>query len=100
MMLEDFKLPVTKTPLFVGGTGVVVEEIEGKLMARVYPIADRAETLFYGRDGATTSRITITDPDWRNPEIIDLTTGKKVLRETVRHAHQFRLVEGHDYAVR
>jgi len=25
-MLEDFELPVTKTPLFIGGTGVVIEE--------------------------------------------------------------------------
>jgi len=100
MMLEDFELPVTKTPLFIGGTGVVIEEIEGELMARVYPITNQAEALFYGRDGVTTSKITIADPDWKKPEITNLTTGEKVISEKVRHAYQFRFTDGHNYSVK
>lgn len=100
MLLEDFGIPVTKTPLFVGGTGIVIEAVEGEVVARIYPVADQAGTTFYGRDGETPSTIRIANPDWRNPEIINLTTGEKIAREKVRHAHQFGLVEGHDYVVR
>jgi hypothetical protein len=99
-MLEDFEMPVTKTPLFVGGTGIVVEEIDGKLMARIYPVADRAETVFFSRDGETASRITISDPDWENPVITDLRSGKRIAWEKTGHAYQFKLSEGHDYQVR
>lgn len=100
VLLKDFEMPVTKTPLFVGGTGIVVEEIDGKLMARVYPVADRAETVFFSRDGETSSRITISDPDWKSPVITDLGSGKRIAWEKTGHAYQFKLSEGHDYQVR
>ena len=100
MMLEKFELPVTKTPLFAGGTGIVIEEIDGALMARIYPISKNTETTFFGRNGETTSKITITHPDWDKPVVTDRKTGATMTTEKVRHAHQFRLQEGHDYLVR
>ena len=30
LLLKDFKIPVEKTPLFVGGTGIIIEEIEAQ----------------------------------------------------------------------
>ena len=100
VMLENFPMPVTKTPLFVGGTGIVVEEIDGELMARIYPVAERAETTFIGRDGKTVSTITIAKPDWENPVITDVKTGTKITSQVIRHAHQFTLQEGQDYLIR
>jgi hypothetical protein len=41
-MLKSFKLPVEKTPLFIGGSGVTVEEIDGSIRACVYPVAQTA----------------------------------------------------------
>ncbi|MFU8847085.1 MAG: hypothetical protein ACNA77_00005, partial [Opitutales bacterium] len=99
-VLENFALPVTKTPLFVGGSGIVVEKIDGELMARIYPVAQNAETTFFARDGETASTLTIENPDWDKPVVTDRKTGATIPTEKVRHAHQFRLVEGHDYLVR
>ena len=65
--LEDYPLPVGKTPLFVGGRGIVVEEIEGELKGRLYPIAEAGEYIFYDRDAETRSRVTIDGPDWERP---------------------------------
>jgi alpha-glucosidase (family GH31 glycosyl hydrolase) len=100
VLLENFAMPVTKTPLFVGGTGIVVEEIEGQLMARIYPVANRAETTFISKDGETASKITLDSPDWDNPVITDLKTGEKIPSQIHRYAHQFALSEGHDYLIR
>jgi alpha-glucosidase (family GH31 glycosyl hydrolase) len=98
--LEHFAIPVTKTPLFVGGTGIVVEEVAGQRMARIYPVADRAETVFFGKDGETVSKITIHNPDWKKPVITDLKTATRISPQIIRHAHQFTLQEGHDYLIR
>jgi len=97
--LEDYPLPVGKTPLFVGGSGIVVEEVEGELKGRLYPIADQAETLFYDRDGETQSTITVAGPDWEDPTVIDQSTGEEVPGTWRRHAYEFTLTPGHDYRV-
>jgi alpha-glucosidase (family GH31 glycosyl hydrolase) len=41
-MLKGFALPVGKTPLFIGGSGVTLEAIEGVVKACVYPVATKA----------------------------------------------------------
>jgi hypothetical protein len=99
-MWMDFEIPVEKTPLFVGGTGILVEEIAGVLKGRVFPITERAKTLFFGRDGETKSVISRDNPRWENPEIVDLTTGQEVPWEKSRLAFEFVVEEGHDYRVR
>ena len=71
-LLSDFEIPVEKTPLFVGGTGIVIEEIEGELKGRIYPVTNKAQTIFFGKDGDTKSVLSIENPDWGNVEIIDL----------------------------
>lgn len=40
--LKGFPLPVGKTPLFLGGSGVTLEEIDGVVRAVVYPVATEA----------------------------------------------------------
>jgi alpha-glucosidase (family GH31 glycosyl hydrolase) len=99
LMLEDFEIPVGKTPLFVGGTGIVIEEIEDMLKCRIYPISNKAQTVFYGKDGESKSLIEIDNPDWEDIEIIDLTTDRNISFEKKRSAFQFDLIEGHDYRI-
>jgi alpha-glucosidase (family GH31 glycosyl hydrolase) len=97
--LEDYPLPVGKTPLFVGGSGVVVEEVDGELKGRLYPVADEAETVFYDRSGEAQSTITVAGPDWEAPTVIDQTTGEEVTGSWNRHAYEFSLTPGHNYTV-
>ena len=98
-LLNDFEIPVEKTPLFVGGTGIVIEEIEGELKGRIYPVSNNAQTVFYGKDGETRSLISIEKPDWEEPEITDLTSDKKIGYEKERFAFEFNFIEGHDYLI-
>ena len=97
--LEDFLLPIGKTPLFVGGKGIVVEDVDGVLKCRVYPIAQQAETAFYDKDGETISHISVENPDWDQLMVTDQTDGKQVTVELVRYAYEFVLAPGHDYII-
>jgi len=99
LLLRDFEIPVEKTPLFVGGTGIVIEEIEGQLKGRIYPVTNETQTIFYGKDGESRSVISIENPDWEDLEIIDLTTDRIIAYEKKRFAFQFNFIEGHDYRI-
>lgn len=97
--LEDFPLPVGKTPLFAGGSGIVVEEIDGELKGRLYPVTSEAESVFYDRDGQTQSTITIASPNWESPAVVDQTSGEEVSGSWNRHAYEFTLTPGRNYRV-
>ena len=96
---ENFPIPIDKAPLFVGGSGIVVEKVKDGLKARIYPVTQQANTVFFGKDGETTSNISIENPDWSQIEVVDKTNGEKVTFEKKRHAYEFDLISGHDYTI-
>lgn len=104
--LSRFALPPGKTPLFVGGKGVLVlRDLAGEaLHALVYPVApDGSAYEFTDRDGRTRSRITRAAARW-DPESLrveDLTDGRTVphTREPAGAVIRFTLIPGHDYRV-
>jgi alpha-glucosidase (family GH31 glycosyl hydrolase) len=67
--LPAHPIPVTRNPLLVGGTGVVVEERDGRLLARVYPVTSKASTTFHHRDGRETS-IRIDVRSWPTAPVV------------------------------
>ncbi len=98
--LKGFALPVEKTALFVGGTGVVVENVEKKPVLRVYPVTNASETEFWGADSKARSKITLKVKDWKKPVVFDRTENKAVAGRWVRFAYEVPMVVGHDYEVR
>jgi hypothetical protein len=97
--LQSHPMPVTRTPLFVGGTGIVVEERAGRLQARVYPVTTRAQTTFHHRDGRR-SRVRIELASWDRPVAVLVGEGGRVVdsrRDEV--ALLFELEPGVDYRV-
>ena len=66
--LKEFPLPIGKTPLFVGGKGIVVEEEFGRLLAYVHPIQNETAMTFRHRDGKT-SRIVVDVDSWKNSPV-------------------------------
>lgn len=99
-LLHNFEIPVDKTPLFVGGSGVVLEKIDGENRIRIYPVTHNVETVLYFSDDSMTSRIRIDTPEWSSPTIFDVTADAAVKSEFRRHAFEFEAIEGHDYVVR
>ena len=99
-LVQNFNIPVDKTPLLVGGTGFVVEKIDGKLYGRIYPVEFKGETVFYDKDAKTKSLLFIEGPFDKVTTIKDETTGKQVPMEYKRFAFQFRFTPGHNYIVK
>ena len=97
--LSNFPLPIGKTPLFVGGSGIVIEEEQGALKGRIYPVTQQANMTFYHLDGETESRISLDNPDWNAVTVTDQTTETSVEVLKERHAHTFTLEPGHDYLI-
>jgi alpha-glucosidase (family GH31 glycosyl hydrolase) len=95
--LKSFEMPPEKTPLFVGGSGVVLEEVDGHTVARAYPIASNSQAQFYIDGIATPSTVKVNVRDWKNPRVIDITTKRPAKGAWVRYAYQFVLEKGHSY---
>ncbi|MEZ4995177.1 MAG: glycoside hydrolase family 31 protein [Saprospiraceae bacterium] len=97
--LEGFSIPLEKTPLFVGGTGFVVEQEGDHLVGRIYPLQPRSTTTFWHTDGKTKSEIEVDVADWNAVKVTDSANEKEVNVEQVRHAWQFVLQPGTDYRI-
>lgn len=103
-LLKNFPLPVGKTPLFVGGKGVLVlREIPGQsLKAVVYPIAASGSVYrFTHRDGITRTTIRNDNTGWNAGTLVvtDATENKPVSfeRDNRTGAIRFPLTPGHNY---
>ncbi|MBI5385405.1 MAG: hypothetical protein HZA90_12070 [Verrucomicrobia bacterium] len=103
-LLARFPLPVGKTPLFVGGKGVLVwRELPGQsLQAVVYPIAANGSTYrFTHRDGTTRTKIVNDNTGWNADtlKVTDTTKNKPVAfeRDTRTGVIRFPLTPGHNY---
>lgn len=97
--LKGFSLPVGKSPLLVGGTGIVVEKSTNGVVGRVYPVTQSSETEFWDSN-AKLSRIRIAVKDWKKASVIDQKTKRRVASEWKRHALEFALQPGESYEVR
>ena len=98
-MLKDFALPPGKTPLFVGGTGIVVEKRGSQLIARIYPVASDTESVFIHRDGKTRSTIRARVVDWKKVAATT-TTGRRLAGTWQGHAFEFVIEPGENYELR
>jgi alpha-glucosidase (family GH31 glycosyl hydrolase) len=97
--LEGFSIPMEKTPLFVGGSGFVVERDGEDLVGRLYPLNAKSETTFWDDDGKTKSEINVEVKDWSTVTVTDESTGEEVAVGKVRHAWQFVLRPGSNYRI-
>jgi len=98
-VLKNYPLPVDKTPLFVGGSGIVVEKRGQGLVARVYPVTSQAQTRFIHPDGQSVSIIRVNVADWKKVSARVLPSGSPA-GAWERHAFEFPIRAGENYEVR
>lgn len=104
--LKQFPIPVDKTPLFVGGKGIVIEQPDDNrsLEAVVYPVAPaNAKLRFTWPDGESTSTITNATAKWIPDQfsVIDQKTLSAIPFNTTptTRAIRFDILPNHDYTV-
>lgn len=99
-MLKGFPLPVGKTPLFVGGSGILIEKENKTFVAGVYPVSKRAEENFSLPDSSDGVKIQLSVHDWKHLQAVDRETGQPVAGNWQNHAYTFAIQGGHVYQVR
>jgi alpha-glucosidase (family GH31 glycosyl hydrolase) len=97
-LLKNFALPVGKTPLFVGGTGIIVEKQGSQLVARVYAVGNRATTFFLDRDGNTRTTFHLGVENWKKVTVVD-SRGGAVKTASRQHALEFLIHPGENYEI-
>jgi alpha-D-xyloside xylohydrolase len=98
--LKDFALPVGKTPLFVGGKGIVIERKEGTLYAFVYPIVTKTSFTFNFRDGRkSTFSIDVSGWEGRAVTVTEGENGSKVQTHQEKSAIVFAIEPGKVYRI-
>jgi alpha-glucosidase (family GH31 glycosyl hydrolase) len=104
VMLKGFKMPLDKTPCFIGGKGVVVlrDSDDSPLKVKIYPIVkDQKEFTFNYPDGFSQSIIELKALD-NKTTVIDLTTGNIIPFEVdaVTDSISFAIKPGHNYKLK
>ena len=102
--LTDFHMPLEKTPVFIGGKGIIIQRTNDKapLKAVIYPVSKEGTThTFTHPDNTSTSTITNNTDGW-NPQTLnvhDTTANSTVSFKThnVTNAISFDLKKGHNY---
>ena len=98
-LLRDFALPPGKTPLFVGGTGIVAEKRGAGVVARIYPLAAKSESFFIAADGVTRTTVKVNISDWAHVSVTS-GSGRAVTGSWQRNAFEFVTIPGETYALR
>ena len=100
-MLKDYPMPVTKTPCFVGGNGIVIirDQENGKLRAKVYPLGHSGEYVFNHPDGESKSVIHFSNSGEKG--IFEYQTKTKISHEICPQtkAISFNIEAGKDYSL-
>lgn len=105
-LLTGFKLPHGKTPLFIGGKGIIVQKNldDRALQAKVYPVAaPGTEFRFTHADGTSRSMIRVNVTSWEKDRIVVTATGSNnPVPFTFEPSHQavvFQIQKGINYQV-
>lgn len=97
--LVKHPIPVTRTPLLVGGSGLIVERRAGRLVARLYRATTRGATTFHHQDGRE-SRVRLELTSWQAPVVVTRANGAAVPSSIDGPALTFTIQPGVDYVVR
>lgn len=100
--LRNFALPPDKTPLFIGGSGVTLEQQQGKLYLCVYPVAKSASATVTLPSSAVPITVNVSGIEaGAQPAtlIVKDKAGKTVATTTLGHAIAFEPRPGETYKV-
>jgi alpha-glucosidase (family GH31 glycosyl hydrolase) len=98
-LLPSFPLPVGKTPLFVGGPGILIEREGQQIVARVYPIGGVAKESFLLPGAEKETVVDVLTRNLRAAEVVDQANHGAVSATWERFALQFPIEAGRHYTV-
>lgn len=99
--LKNYKIPLDKTPCFVGGKGVVIfrEAETAILKARIYEVGKKQKADFFTRDFGETYSIDVATLDLKKAVVKNMTTGLEINLKRKQDYLEFTIKEGQNYRV-
>ena len=101
-MLKDFPLPTGKTPLFIGGSGITIEDVNGSVHACVYPVAEYSTATLTLPQSRQPFTVTVhglpAGRKWAKVRITD-GNGRAVPVTSVGFSFSFKPLGGESYTV-
>lgn len=101
--LKDFALPVGKTPVFIGGSGVTLEHIDGADRICIYPVASSSTAKLTLPGSAHVITVKVDGlkqgTSWHSIRVTDA-KGKAITSRSEGHGFSFIPVAGATYTVR
>jgi len=101
--LKAVGMPTGKTPLFIGGSGVTLEELGGTVVAVVYPVAINAKSILTLPASEQAFTVSVQGPPaaskWRDVTVTD-SKGKTVVVKAQGFGFSFVPRAGETYIVR
>lgn len=102
--LREFPIPIEKTPVFIGGKGIVVFTEDERLYAEVHSLSPAESVLrFTYPDGRSVSYIDRGTCEWERQRlaVMDISTGGTIKHHphSIRASIVFELEEGHHYRI-
>jgi alpha-glucosidase (family GH31 glycosyl hydrolase) len=98
-LLPGFSLPVGKTPLFVGGAGIVIEREGQQMVARVYPLGGVAKESFLLPGAQKETVLDVSTRNLREAKVVDQASQQVVSATWERFAYQFPIEGGRHYTI-
>jgi len=98
-LLPGFPLPVGKTPLFVGGAGIVIERDGQQTVARVYPLGGVAKESFLLPGAEKETVLEVSTRNLRAAKVVDEASHQVVSATWERFAYQFPIEAGRHYTI-
>jgi alpha-glucosidase (family GH31 glycosyl hydrolase) len=98
-LLRAYPLPIGKTPLFVGGPGVIAEKIGGNVVARVFSLGKEGHANIWLYPLVAPAHIEKHVQDWEHAVVFDQTARRRVAADWKNHALEFPIEAAHQYRI-
>jgi len=100
--LKDFALPADKVPLFIGGSGITLEQNQGKLYICVYPVVKSSTAVLTLPSSVVPITVNVSNLELggnASSLVVRDKAGKTVALSTLGHAIAFAPKAGESYKV-
>lgn len=101
-VLDDYAVPLNKTPCFVGGNGVVIlrRSDSDEFIARVYPMAKHVTSEFFTLENGSTYAIQSELYNMDSVQVMNLFANTEIAYSKLNNCIEFQIAEGESYLVK
>lgn len=98
--LEAFKMPIDKTPCFVGGRGLLFERSATGVIVKIYPLLKKQNYIYTFADGKSQAKLQLQVTNWEDLQVTSDDTNTAIKIDRKGPFFQFEIEEGRSYTIK